>query len=183
MSTQKPWVSHLTPQDLFQPFPFCIYNSLLTARNPQGICLYSLSHLCMSPVPQMHWPKAWPVTMSPWNSQILSPVLRGLLINNDLTGMTRNNTFLSEFCPLVPLPGLRLREESQGLLFLLLLSRVDVFFFAMAVTSFDVEFFFPLSAPLYFSNYSWDGKRMAWIHSKMWSAPSFSQEECIINII
>lgn len=93
MSTQKPWVSHLTPQDLFQPFPFCIYNSLLTARNPQGICLYSLSHLCMSPVPQMHWPKAWPVTMSPWNSQILSPVLRGLLINNDLTGMTRNNTF------------------------------------------------------------------------------------------
>lgn len=87
--------------------------------------------------------KTCSLTMGPQNRQIPSPVMKRLFINSDRHD--QNAHFLSEFCSLVPLPGLRFSEESQVFLFLLLLSRVNVFFFAMAVASFDVEFFPPCS--------------------------------------
>lgn len=44
----------------------------------------------------------------------------------------------------MPLPGLRTREEPRGLRFLLLRLTVNaIFFFAMTVASFSLEFFFP----------------------------------------
>ena len=84
----------------------------------------------------------------------LFPAMGWVVINNDLHD--QNELSLSEFWPLLPLPRLRLSgEESQDLLFLVLLSRVNViFFFAMAVTTFNVEFFFFLFAPLSCSHYS-----------------------------
>lgn len=48
------------------------------------VFIYFLSHLCMSPVPQLHWPKACPLTMSLQNRQIPSFAIAGLLISNDL---------------------------------------------------------------------------------------------------
>lgn len=50
------------------------------------VFIYFLSHPCMSPVPQLPWPKACPLTMSPQNRQIPSLAIGGLLISNDLHG-------------------------------------------------------------------------------------------------